>query len=219
MSTLRREIVNDIIRIKNNYSDKEFENKLHSFYNSREWKDLRTQVKKELTPMCPVCGSEHNLHVDHIKPIRHFFEERLNPNNLQILCGDCNLEKGSMLNWSLEWHIKNKNMLMNEKIYIASEIHRKQQRKNNLHANSGLEGWEQTELTSCYASYLSRCKSKKIQPISKYDLRMYIEENMQGIGESPWRYTNAIKRHIKEKFIDITKSYDLPVDNYSITCV
>jgi hypothetical protein len=191
------------IRVKNDYSDKEFENTLHNFYNSREWKDLRISVKKELTPMCPVCGSEDNLHVDHIRPIRHFFEERLDPNNLQILCGDCNIEKGSMLNWTLEWHIKNKNMLMNERIHISLEIHRKQQRKDNLHANTGLEGWEQTELTSCYASYLSRCKGKKIQPVSKYDLRRYIEENMKGTGESPWRYGNAIKRHIKEKLSDI----------------
>ena len=194
------------IRVKSDYSDKELENKLHNFYNSREWKDLRVQVKKELTPMCPVCGAEDNLHVDHIRPIRHFFEERLNPNNLQILCGDCNLEKGSMLNWTLEWHIKNKNMLMSERIHISLEIHRKQQRKDNLHANTGLEGWEQTELTSCYASYLSRCKGKKIQPVSKYDLRRYIEENMRGIGESPWKYGNAIKKHIKEKYLEIPVS-------------
>jgi len=191
------------IRVKNDYSDKEFESTLHNFYNSREWKDLRISVKKELTPMCPVCGSEDNLHVDHIRPIRHFFEERLDPNNLQILCGDCNIEKGSMLNWTLEWHIRNKNKLMSERIHISLEIHRKQQKKDNLHANTGLEGWEQTELTSCYASYLSRCKGKKIQPVSKYDLRRYIEENMKGTGESLWRYGNAIKKHIKEKYLEI----------------
>lgn len=187
-------------RVQNDYSDKEFENKLHDFYNSKEWKDLRKQVKKEMTPMCPVCGSENNLHVDHIRPIRYFFEERLNKDNLQILCGDCNLEKGSMLNWSLKWHIDNKNMLKNERIRIALEIHRKQQRQDNLHANEGLEEWEKNELTVCYHSYLSRCKSKGIQPVSKYDLRCYIENNMRGIGESPWRHTNSIKKHIKENY-------------------
>ena len=187
-------------RVRNDYSDKEFENKLHTFYNSKEWKELREQVKRELTPMCPVCGSENNLHVDHIQPIRYFFEDRLNKDNLQILCGECNLEKGSMLNWSLKWHIDNKNMLRNERISIALEIHRKQQRQDNLHANKGLEEWEKTELTACYHSYLSRCKSKSIQPVSKYDLRCYIESNMRGSGDSPWRHVNSIKKHIKENY-------------------
>ena len=198
--------VNSPIRVKNDYSDKEFETKLHQFYNSREWKDIREQVRRELTPMCPVCGSEHNLHVDHIKPIRYFYEERLDSNNLQILCGDCNLEKGSMLDWTLDWHIKHKNMLRNERINISLEIQRKQQRKDNLHANEGLERWEQTELTSCYHSYLSRCKGKNIQPITKYDLRCYIEENMRVIGDSPWRQGNVIKRHIKENYQKITRT-------------
>ena len=192
-------------RIKHDYSNKELEDKLHNFYNSAEWRYTREQAKRELTPMCPVCGSEHNLHVDHIKPIRYFFEERLNPSNLQILCGDCNLEKGSMLNWSLEWHIKNKTMLENERNYISLQVHRKEQIKNSLHANKGLEGWEQTELKSCYASYLSRCKGKNIQPISKYDLRCYIEENMWVRGDSPWRHSNLLKRHIKENYTNINR--------------
>lgn len=186
--------------IQNDYSNKEFEKKLHSFYNSKEWKELREEVKKELTPMCPVCGSENNLHVDHINPIRHFFEERLNKDNLQILCGDCNLEKGSMLNWSLEWHIKNKKRLENQRNMITLEIIRKQQRKDNKKANVGLEYWEQNELTDCYHSYLSRCKSENILPVTKYDFRMYIEYNMRGMVDSPWRYTKQIKKHIKENY-------------------
>jgi hypothetical protein len=80
------------------------------------------------------------------------------------------------------------------------EIHRKQQRKDNLIASKGLEQWEQTELTGCYHSYLTRCKGKNIQPISKYDLRCYIENNMRGTGDSPWRQSKAIKRHIKENY-------------------
>jgi len=32
-------------------------------------------------------------------------------NNLQLLCNDCNLEKGSMIDWTLGWHIANKDLL------------------------------------------------------------------------------------------------------------
>ena len=69
------------VRVLNDYSNKEFEEKLHNFYQCKEWKQLREVVKKEYTPMCPVCGSEDNLVVDHIKPVRYFWEERLNKNN------------------------------------------------------------------------------------------------------------------------------------------
>lgn len=33
--------------------------------------------------------------VDHIKPIRKHWHLRLDSNNLQILCDDCNMGKGS----------------------------------------------------------------------------------------------------------------------------
>jgi 5-methylcytosine-specific restriction endonuclease McrA len=33
--------------------------------------------------------------VDHIRPIRHHWELRLDINNLQLLCDDCNKGKGS----------------------------------------------------------------------------------------------------------------------------
>jgi 5-methylcytosine-specific restriction endonuclease McrA len=35
------------------------------------------------------------LNVDHIKPRRRFPELSLDPDNLQVLCGNCNTGKGS----------------------------------------------------------------------------------------------------------------------------
>jgi 5-methylcytosine-specific restriction protein A len=74
------------------------------FYASKEWRLIRETAFKDLMHSCPVCWSDENLVVDHIKPVRYYWEERLNPNNLQILCNDCNREKGAMTNWTLEWH-------------------------------------------------------------------------------------------------------------------
>jgi hypothetical protein len=97
--------------ISNDYSNKEFEERLHRFYNSKKWKLIKEQVYKTFVHMCPVCGSEDNLRVDHIKPIRHYPALIDDMNNLQLLCNECNLEKGSMINWTLGWHIANKDLL------------------------------------------------------------------------------------------------------------
>lgn len=42
-------------------------------------------------------GKQHGavLNVNHIKPRRRFPELALDPKNLQVLCGDCNHEKGN----------------------------------------------------------------------------------------------------------------------------
>lgn len=91
--------------LQNDYSDPEFEKQLKEFYSSKQWKDIRKTAYESLTHCCPVCWAETDLVVDHIKPVRHFWDERLNPDNLQLLCRSCNEEKGSMLNWNIDWHL------------------------------------------------------------------------------------------------------------------
>jgi len=48
---------------------------------------------------CELCGQgKHEgqiLNVDHIKPVRLFWKLRLDPENAQVLCGDCNCGKGN----------------------------------------------------------------------------------------------------------------------------
>ena len=69
------------------------------FYASWEWKRLRYDFLKDKARRCGCCGRSPDdgvaVNVDHIKPIRHHWRLRLDYNNLQILCSDCNMGKGS----------------------------------------------------------------------------------------------------------------------------
>jgi hypothetical protein len=97
------------------FSNKEFEKTLTDFYKSDEWMNLRNDFKSKMSQFCPVCGSEEKLIVDHINPIRFFWEQRLEENNLQMLCSECNLEKGYGIGWSLQWHIDSKKRFAKKK--------------------------------------------------------------------------------------------------------
>lgn len=70
-----------------------------AFYDSWEWKRLRYEVLRERGPICECCGTTaaHGVRivVDHIQPVRRYPERRLDKANLQILCDDCNMGKGS----------------------------------------------------------------------------------------------------------------------------
>jgi len=76
------------------------------FYESIEWKELRKEYKKEFFSdnklkyfECNYCeenvSKNRTLNIDHIRPIRTHWHLRLDKNNLQILCQDCNKFKGS----------------------------------------------------------------------------------------------------------------------------
>lgn len=73
-------------------------NKDNSFYESREWRELRYKALTTLGRKCQCCGAVPPgvvLHVDHIKPRSKFRELELDLANLQILCADCNLGKSN----------------------------------------------------------------------------------------------------------------------------
>jgi 5-methylcytosine-specific restriction endonuclease McrA len=73
------------------------------FYETQEWKSLRYKFiknKKTEELVCTQCNKGpftkenwSDMNVDHIKPVKHFWEERLNMSNLQILCSICNRVK------------------------------------------------------------------------------------------------------------------------------
>lgn len=184
--------------VKGDYSDKEFEKKLHDFYNSKEWKEMRKKVHSELTHMCSVCCATTNLHVDHIKPLRYFWEQRLDEDNLQILCSECNLEKGSMLNWTKEWHIKTKNQFLYEKT-----IRKMNQRVPVVHTREsflGLEDYEKNVLNACYMIYRNLCEKSKIEPVSMLDLRNHIEYCLPKNLENSWFHDKEIKSYVRKNF-------------------
>ena len=72
------------------------------FLHSYVWRKLRLQALKRYGRRCGCCGAVPNednavrIHVDHVKPRKHFPELALDINNLQVLCEDCNHGKG---NW------------------------------------------------------------------------------------------------------------------------
>lgn len=70
-----------------------------NFYNSWDWAQLRYEAIKKYGPVCMVCGASKAdgavINVDHIKPTRFFWDQRLDPNNLQILCALCNKGKSN----------------------------------------------------------------------------------------------------------------------------
>lgn len=67
-----------------------------SFYQTREWKELRYKVLLHYGRKCLCCNStDKPLHVDHIKPISKYPELKLEITNLQVLCEDCNLGKSN----------------------------------------------------------------------------------------------------------------------------
>lgn len=68
------------------------------FYMSSDWEKLRKFAVQKFGRKCMCCGeSEGKICADHIKPLRRFWELRLEIANLQILCEACNIIKG---NWS-----------------------------------------------------------------------------------------------------------------------
>ena len=68
------------------------------FFKSLQWRQLRYLALRN-SGGCNCCGATAKdgvlLHVDHIKPISKFPDLRLSLDNVQVLCEDCNVGKGS----------------------------------------------------------------------------------------------------------------------------
>lgn len=65
------------------------------FYSSLPWRRLRLEIIKRDGGRCAACGASPAdgttvLNVDHIEPLSRAWERRLDPTNLQTLCGACN---------------------------------------------------------------------------------------------------------------------------------
>jgi len=182
-----------IIRDKQIVSNEE----LRAFYKTPEWKQVRNKVRREMTPFCPVCGSEDDLVVDHINPIRYFWEQRLNENNLQLLCNDCNLEKTSMVGWTLDFHLKNKSRLKSEKIEKEVRIKNVKDRAEGKVATSKMTHGERETFQSVWQSYVGRCRKDSLVPVSKYNFRIFLESMFL---VDTWNSSGRLKNYIRENF-------------------
>lgn len=71
------------------------EEQIAEFYKSWEWKRARYDTGGRYGWRCMACGDKLNIRIDHIKPLRKYWDLRLDRDNLQVLCNDCNMGKGS----------------------------------------------------------------------------------------------------------------------------
>lgn len=71
------------------------------FYASSEWKTCRKEFLEGKTFECACCKEDlssdnrSKMNVDHIKPLRYYWDLRIDHENLQILCNECNKLKGN----------------------------------------------------------------------------------------------------------------------------
>lgn len=95
---------------------------INRFYNSYDWKQIRYTVLKNCKGKCMACNrSDLPLHIDHIKPLRKYWRLRLDINNLQVLCQECNYGKG---NWDeTDWRDKQGSSLEDDLTECLSQWH------------------------------------------------------------------------------------------------
>lgn len=75
------------------------------FYGTWEWRRTRYEVLQKYGSRCMVCGAGRSdtdmdgnpvrICVDHIKPLSKYWHLRLDHDNLQVLCAECNQGKGA----------------------------------------------------------------------------------------------------------------------------
>lgn len=83
---------------KFNAEERKSRKEKRDFYQSWEWKELRFKILTKFTPRCMLCGitsKEAKICVDHILPISTHWDLRLNEDNLQVLCDECNKGKSN----------------------------------------------------------------------------------------------------------------------------
>jgi 5-methylcytosine-specific restriction endonuclease McrA len=98
-------VTKDGEKIFNNVRQHSSQQDREDFYKSWDWRTLRMKVIKRFGRRCMCCGSTPDdtavsgakvrLVVDHVKPLANFWQLRLVPSNLQILCDECNMGKGA----------------------------------------------------------------------------------------------------------------------------
>lgn len=109
LQQMQRERENKINRVNKKKNkipkNKSYKELSDEFYHSREWMSLRYSVLKEQDGKCQLCGRSRKdgiiLHVDHIIPLSKDWSKRLDRNNLQVLCKECNLGKSNTD--SIDW--------------------------------------------------------------------------------------------------------------------
>ena len=83
------------------------------FYNSPQWIKVRDEFRSNLISSgkefkCFKCGGTDHVCVDHILPLRKFWQYRFCKYNLQLLCHPCNKTKGNYVDYNFLREIKDR---------------------------------------------------------------------------------------------------------------
>lgn len=87
------------------------------FYTNKPWRDLRDMKLNEYNSTCQRCLvkygiiNNHNPEGHHLKPRNKYPELELDPDNVVILCKNCNLKLGEsgIVDWDRSKEIKQEN--------------------------------------------------------------------------------------------------------------
>ena len=66
------------------------------FYQGKRWRALSLWAKNEYGRKCMRCKSADRIETDHIYSRSRYWFRRYRKSNMQILCHDCNVKKGSI---------------------------------------------------------------------------------------------------------------------------
>jgi hypothetical protein len=98
-------VTSDGTKVFNNVKEHASRDRREEFYKSWDWRTLRMKIIKRFGRRCQCCGATPadkdsagnpvRIVVDHIKPLSKYWQLRLVPSNLQILCDECNQGKGA----------------------------------------------------------------------------------------------------------------------------
>jgi hypothetical protein len=174
------------------------------FYSSKEWKNLRNKVLDKSNGTCAVCGCNKHLVVDHIKPARYYWKERLNEENLQVLCNFCNLEKSNMVDWTLEWHKKNKEFLAEQRRDRQNSELMKRQDELLPHLCDLMSYDEFKEYNKAYKFYRMEMKHNYEESVSEYEFTRYII--YKSLVMSEFNLMNILQ-YVKENYKEISNEY------------
>jgi hypothetical protein len=145
----------------------EIDDKVEKFYASFEWRRLRYLVLKNYGAMCMLCNkTDTMLHVDHIKPLRKYWELRLVYKNLQVLCEECNHGKGS---WDeTDWRPLSKKQIQLEYKKLSAQEQFDRQRENEREAILKKIAIADAEMQPAYRQQKHREMVQRAQQRRKY---------------------------------------------------
>lgn len=90
------------------YNQEQRNPEANAFYHSKEWRRVRNYVYSRDNATCQACGNivDNRKIVDHIVPLRVDFKQRLDTNNLWLICYSCHSIKTKLENKMTENQLK-----------------------------------------------------------------------------------------------------------------